>query len=78
MTRLESECSMGDKFVSPIEPDVYPPPLDHFIFTDEMLLYLAEHGLVEMWDNGPFTSTYDIERTSDLFVGENERSYHGD
>ena len=55
-------------FVSPTEPDNYPPPLPLFQFTADVLDELAEHGIVEMWPGGPFHSISDHERTSDLFV----------
>jgi hypothetical protein len=68
------------KFVSPVEPDVYPPPLKQFNFTAEVVAYLAEHGIVEMWPGGPFKNINDGERTSDLFVDPrddlNNGSYH--
>ena len=43
------------------DPDNWPRSLFKPFFTPEMLTYLKEYGLVEMWPGGPVKSIYQLD-----------------
>lgn len=43
------------------DPDKWPPTLFKPFFTPEMMVYLKEYGLAEMWPGGPIKSIYPLD-----------------